>query len=105
MYYSKIEYTTLYNKVSKFGEGGDVVEREADVERMLADTTIFQPLGRVEKGKFVYDSAFDAMPDDEKINEMTDITGLYVKVENLNKGQTVNMQITVQAENNAADNW
>ena len=105
VYYSKTEYKPLYDKVSKFGEGGNVAEREADVEEMLKDTDFFQPLGQVRKGKFVYDSAFDAMSDAEKIREMTDITGLYVKVENLHKGQTVNMQITVQAENNAADNW
>lgn len=105
VYYSSTGYRNLYNKVSKFGEGADSDERVADVEKMLEDTELFRPLAYVTGGVFGYDSAFVGMTEDEITALMSNVTGLYVKVENLHKGQTVNMQIAVQAKDNNADDW
>ncbi len=105
VYYSGTEYTALYNKVSKFGEGGTPADRVAAVEAMLGDQTMFKPLAHVENGVFRYDSAFDVMAPEEITELMSHITGLYAKVENLQKGQTVTLRITVQTKNNTAGDW
>ncbi len=116
VYYSTTEYWELYNTVKVFG--GTVLANgkiegmnEENVENMLENgkdqnhNPLFQILGRVSNGVFAYDSSFDSVSDEEKTELMSSVTGLYIKVENLNKGQTVNMQIAVQTKDNAADNW
>lgn len=105
IYYSGIEYKTLYDKVSKFGEGKTPADKVDDVEAMLKDEKWFKPLARVENGKLTYDSAFNDMTPAEITELMSHITGLYAKVENLHEGQTVTLRITLQTKNNAADDW
>lgn len=111
VYYSTVEYWELYNKVKVFGGSEDANGNisgmnENAVENMLANTEFFRPLGRVKgNGKFEYDSAFSGMSEVEITELMSKVTGLYVKVENLHKGQTVEMSFMVETEGNKADDW
>ena len=105
VYYSGVEYQTLYDMVKLFGKGNTPAERVEDVEAMLGDQAYFSPLASVKDGVFRYDRAFDSMTDEEKIALMSRITGLYAKVENLHKGQTVTLEITLQTNGNKADDW
>lgn len=105
VYYSDVEYQTLYDMVKIFGKGEKPEDRVADVEAMLANEKLFMPLAHVEDGQFRYDSAFDGMTPEQKITLMSGITGLYAKVEGLHKGQTVTLKITLQTNGNKADDW
>lgn len=105
VYYSSMEYKPLYDMVSKFGEGATPAERVANVEQMLADTDVFMPLARVTGGQFQYDSSFDGMTPAEITEYMSSVTGLYAKVENLHKGQTVTLRFIVRTDGNKADDW
>lgn len=118
VYYSTTEYWELYNTVKVFGGtilGDGTIDgmNAQNVEAMLehgVDTSgkpLFQVLGRVSNGAFAYDSKFDRdkMSDAEKVELMSSVTGLYVKVENLQKGQTIDMEFKVQAQGNKAGDW
>ncbi len=117
VYYSTTDYWELYNKVKVFGGTIDDANgkisgmNEEAVEEMLKDgknekgEQFFEILGHVETGGFVYEDRFKNMNKEELTRLMSTVTGLYVKVQNLQKSQTVNMKITVEAENNKADNW
>lgn len=112
VYYSNMEYWQLYNMVKVFGGSEDPTNGkisgmdESVVEQMLLDEKKFKPLGRVNSnGEFEYDSAFSEMSEDGITELMSKVTGLYVKVENLYKGQTVEMSFTVETEGNKADDW
>ncbi|XCP84624.1 SdrD B-like domain-containing protein [Roseburia hominis] len=110
VYYSTADYRVLYDKVKVFGGSADANGKisgmnESNVENMLNEEKLFQPLGKVTDGKFEYDKAFKAMLDGTKDKELSEITGLYAKVENLKKGQTIKMQITVKTKGNKADDW
>ncbi len=109
VYYSTMEYNELYNTVKVFGgteENGKISGMsEEKVEEMLRDPAVFKPLAHVENGVFRYDAAFDGMTEEEKTERMSEITGLYAKVENMQKGQTVTLQFTLQTETNKANDW
>lgn len=113
VYYSTTEYDELYDWVSIFGwiysDGTREERSEAAVERMLREgknkdgKPLFRPLGKVEQDKFTSDPNLPSGTDLDKL--MGTITGLYVKAENLSKGQTIDMQVTIQAEGNKAGDW
>ena len=116
VYYSTTEYWELYNTVKVFGgkmdDQGTVSGMSTQaVEEMLANgqnakgEPLFRPLGQVTGGVFGYDSALSGMSNQEKIELMRTVTGLYVKAEGLQTGQTITLRITVETEDNKADDW
>lgn len=117
VYYSTTEYWELYNTVKVFGgvekADGTIAGMNSDnVEQMLDSgenanhEKLFRPLGHLKNGEFVYDKEeFAGMNQDEITELMSIITGLYVKAENLQQGQTITMQIVVETQDNRADNW
>lgn len=115
VYYSTTEYTELYDCVKVFGgeeKNGKISGmNEEAVEDMLENgknkkgEPLFRQLGRVENGVFTYNDELRGMTPDEITDLMTDVTGLYATVEGLQKGQTVDMEITIEADGNRAGNW
>lgn len=108
-YYSTTEYTELYNTVKVFGgkmDGDKVTGMDAvKVEEMLksgkneAQEALFQPLGEVDNtGKFTYYGV--TYTDIEEL--LAKITGVYVVAENLNRGQSIIMEITIETDGNEA---
>lgn len=108
VYYSTTEYRELYDRVKEFEGGATAPDAEEKIEKLLTGgvtdstgQTFFMPLGEVTGGSFTLDSAYDALTAEEKSR----ITGLYVKAENLQKGQTINVTIRMKTNGNRADDW
>lgn len=111
MYYSTTEYRTLYDKVKVFGgvedpkTGKITGMNEQKVNELLSDTKYFNVLGKGENGKFEYEASLSEMNKEELSELMSHVTGLYAVVNNLGKGQTIKMTITVETEDNEANDW
>lgn len=115
IYYSTTDYNELYDTVKVFGgtveSDGKISGMSASkVEDMLAsgeneaNEQLFQVLGKVENGTFAYDSKLTDMGYG-LTDLMSQVTGLYAKVESLRKGQTIEMTFTIQTGDNKAGDW
>ena len=109
VYYSNEEYRKLYDTVKVFGgeekPDGSIEGMNTDkVEELLA-SPMFEQLGHVQGGSFVYEEQYDNMSTEELTALMRSVTGLYVKAEDLREGQTIDMIIKMGTENNQAGNW
>lgn len=107
VYYSRAEYWELYNTVKKFGGADETHPKESGVEEMLAGgktadgkEDLFCVLGTITDGKFKYDSAFEGMGREELEAIFSEVTGLYVKLENLRGGQSIGMNLYVRTNGN-----
>ncbi len=101
VYYSTVDSSEFYDEVKAFGgsmsDNGKISGMDANkIEEMLSESEMFNILGRIEEGEFQYNGNYS-------LN--SNITGLYMTVNNLQKGQTVDMQITVKTEGNKANDW
>jgi len=107
VYYSTTEYQKLYNKVSVFGGSGTPEEKATNIENMLEgeEDKDFLKLGSLNNGNFEYEESLKRLSA-EKLNElMSNITGLYVKVEDLPSNKTVTLEFTIETEGNQAADW
>ncbi len=114
VYYSTTEYRELYDTVKVFGGtmNGTTATgmNAAAVEEMLNNgintegKQLFKVLGTVTGGKFEYAPSFNGMTPEEKSELMGKVTGLYVKAEKLDGGQTITMTFTVETSGNKAGN-
>lgn len=107
VYCSNTEYWELYNNVVKFGgTDSNSSPNEAGVEDMLANgkdsqgKNLFYVLGTITDGKFNYDGSFSSMDKAELEAMFSKVTGLYVKLENLHGGQSVDMEFKVETSGN-----
>lgn len=116
VYYSTTEYRELYDTVKVFGgtadDNGSITGmKEAKVEEMLKNgknskgETLFMLLGEVVDGEFEYASEFKSMKPAEKTEIMSQVTGLYIKAENLQQGQTIDLSFTIETQGNKANDW
>ena len=108
VYYSKKEYKDLYDQVKTFGGTWDASKNQAEnmnadkIEEMLK-TNDFEKLGELSGGKFSYDGKFQGMNKEQKTEEMSQITGLYIKVEKLSQGDDLTLTFTVETSGNRAN--
>ncbi len=103
VYYSTVPYKELYAKVRPFGG-----EKEEAVEALLAGEKVpgteeqyLYPLGSVKNGKLTPNQEFENKINNEE-EFLSSITGLYVKVNNLSKGQRVELKFTIGTQDNQA---
>ncbi len=115
VYYSTIEYKTLYNRVKVFGGDWDPVKQEAvnmngaNVHEMLENEMIgnqplFELLGTVRGESLIPAEKIKNMTPAEKDKLMGEITGLYVVANDLGPGQTITLTFTVRTRDNQAGN-
>nr|WP_298513930.1 LPXTG cell wall anchor domain-containing protein [uncultured Marvinbryantia sp.] len=108
-YYSKTQYTQLYEMVRVFGDGQDggytIDERKARILQMLTNTRYFTPLGTISAAN---NHAFQISPElsgktpEELTEEMRQTTGIYAVVTGLSGGKSLSINMTVQAKDNEA---
>ena len=89
VYYSKTEYDELLNKINEVNEEPSTQK----VDNLLGENDYFMKLGTVENGTFTLSNGVDDIGN-------LDITGLYIKVENLIETATLSMSISVKPEGN-----
>jgi len=108
VYYSTVPYKTLYDEVSTFGgEGAEPAVKVQNIEAMLSETgddRLFYPLGTITGTTGLVNDP--SLPTDKaELAELMDqITGLYVKVEDLQGQQSVDLKLWVKTQGNQAGN-
>jgi len=110
VYYSTKPYTQLYDKVKVFGgtwneSTGNATGMDAGkIDAMLnGDGDYFETLGTVVGGTLV---PAPSLPKGDALTELlTQITGLYVKVESLKSNQSVDLVFTIETCGNRAGNF
>ena len=114
VYYSTTGYWELYETVNVFGGTGTSQEKVDAVEKMLNEGTnkdgdkLFEPLGSVENGEFVYEEELTKLAQDDpaKLTELlANITGLYVRAEKLKSKQTITLSFAIQTNGNQAGDF
>jgi len=107
VYYSTLPYPELYEKVYTFGGGGSSDDKVRSIEAMLNDTgedKVFYPLGTINKVTGQTGLVRDEnLPTGEALEKLVgEITGLYIKVENLKGKQAVHLDLGIETKGNKA---